>query len=109
MGKFRQISTKLRPLIDVRNFVLALYLWHFWTDFLDILLLYIYNHVLTCVLLLSGPYVRLVYLLNMLSSLNKDIYYYYSYNYYYKIDFTAPTSSSFYEMVQNIKLVVRFA
>ena len=29
MGKVWQISTELWPLIDVRNFVFTLYLWHF--------------------------------------------------------------------------------
>ena len=45
---------------------------------------YVNNYVEFVFLLLRGPYVRLVYLLNMLSSLNKDIiiiiillYYYY--------------------------------
>ena len=32
MGKFRQISTELWPLIDVR-FVFIPFLWHFSTDF----------------------------------------------------------------------------
>ena len=34
---------------------------------------YVYNYVDFVFLLLRGPYVSLVYLLNMLSALNKDI------------------------------------
>ena len=42
--------------------------------FQDVLIcIYVNNYVEFVFLLLRGPYVRLVYLLNMLSSLNKDI------------------------------------
>ena len=37
MGKFRQLSPELWPLIDVKNFVSTLYLEHFLTDFLQTL------------------------------------------------------------------------
>ena len=37
MDKFRQISTEFWPLIDVINWVFPLYLWHFFTDFLQTL------------------------------------------------------------------------
>ena len=37
MGKFRQICTELWSLIYVMELVLALYLWHFFTDFLQTL------------------------------------------------------------------------
>ena len=36
MGKFRQLSPELWPLIDVKKIVSALYLEHFLTDFLQI-------------------------------------------------------------------------
>ena len=37
MDIFRQISTELWPLIDVINWFFTLYLWHFFTDFLQTL------------------------------------------------------------------------
>ena len=37
MDKFRQISTALWPLIDVIDWFFTLYLWHFFTDFLQTL------------------------------------------------------------------------
>ena len=35
MDKFRHISTELWPLIEVLNWFFTLYLWHFFTDFLQ--------------------------------------------------------------------------
>ena len=37
MDKFRQISTELWPLIDVISWFFTLYLWHFFTGFLQTL------------------------------------------------------------------------